>query len=99
MTVLNHKSASPDSLHERLHGCMMSNKQSSFAMAIANYEISTVRGYPMFRFNLLAFALLGAVAACSPAPDTSSGGARDLAIRTAAQVPARLEITADTIKR
>jgi len=68
-------------------------------MAIANYEISTVRGFPMLRFNLLAIALLCAVAACSPAPDTSSGGARDLAIRTASQDPAQLDITADTIKR
>lgn len=68
-------------------------------MAVANYEISTIRRYPMLRFKPIAFALLCAVAACSPAPESSSGGSSDLAIRTASQDPARLEITADTIKR
>jgi hypothetical protein len=68
-------------------------------MAVANYEISTVRRYPMFRFNLIAIALLCAVAACSPAPESSPGASSDVAIRTASQDPARLEITADKITR
>ena len=53
----------------------------------------------MFRFNPVAIALLCAVAACSPAPESSSGGSSNLAIHTANQDPARLEITADKIMR
>ena len=53
----------------------------------------------MFRFNLVAIALFCAVAACSPAPESSSGASSDLAIHTANQDPARPEITAEKIMR
>lgn len=53
----------------------------------------------MFRFNLVAIALFCAVAACSPAPESSSGGSSDLAIHTANQDPPRPEIAADKIMR
>lgn len=53
----------------------------------------------MFRINPVAIALLFTVAACSPPPESSTGGASGLAIQTANQDAAQPAITAETIVR
>ena len=53
----------------------------------------------MFRVNPVAIALSCAIAACSPAPQSSTGGPSGPAIQTASQDAQRQEITAETIVR
>jgi hypothetical protein len=53
----------------------------------------------MFRINLVAIALSCAVAACSPASQSSADGPSGPAIRTASQNAPQPEITAENIVR
>ena len=53
----------------------------------------------MFRINPVAIALFCAVAACSPAPQSSAGGPSGPAIQTANQDAPRPDITAEKIVR
>jgi len=57
------------------------------------------RGYPMFRIDPVPIVLFCAIAACSPAPQSSAKGPSGPAIQTADQNAPQAEITAEKIAR